>query len=210
MKKMNRSDVMKVLRWAGFLVLCVGLSGQTCLDERCVEMVVGATITASFEARGSENVHNDVAVVDLIDNADIKQVLADNGFEDMVVAYIESVFYRVTKRDAGAPDRTVSGYVTVDGMNLIEYQSVAINDPTLADWTPAPLEQAGVDYINGLLLNYFMDIFINGIPDPPHPIVDFECAGTSEPQGVPTDFDWEVRVKIVLVGENCLEVVDPI
>ena len=201
---------MKVLRWSAFLVLCVGLSGQTCLDERCVELVVGATVTAPFQARGSENVHQDTEVVDLIENADIKQVLADNGFEDMVVAYIESVFYRVTKQDAGAANRTVSGYVTVDGMNLIEYQAVAVNNPALADWTPSPLEQPGVDYINSKLLDYFYDIFVNGIPDPPHPVVTFECAGTSTPQDIPTNFDWEVRVKLVLVGENCLEVVDPL
>jgi hypothetical protein len=210
MKKMNRSDVMKVLRLTVLIVLYIGLTGQSCLEDRCVDLVVGANVTAPFEARGSGNVYSDVVVVDLVNNADIQQVLEDNGFDDMVVAYLESAFYRVTKQDAGASDRTVSGAVTVDGRDLILYQSVAVNDPALANWVPVELQAAGVDYINGLLLTYFTDIFINGNPDPPHPVVTFECGGTSDPQEVPTNFDWEARVKLTLVGKTCLQVIDPL
>jgi len=210
MKRMNRTKAKKVLRWAGFFVLCVGLTGETCLEERGVEVVVGASVTAPFEARGEQNVHHDTYVANLIENADVQQILEDNGFEDMVAAYIESAFYRVTKQDAGAADRMVSGYITVDGKNLIQYASIAVNDPTLADWTPVPLVEEGVDYINGLLADYFIEMFVNGNPNPPEPMVTFECGGTSEPQGTPTDFDWEIRVKLVLVGKTEVEVLDPL
>jgi len=209
MKKINRAGTFRALRWAGFLVLCFGLTGETCLKDRVVELVVGAEIIAEFQARGSENHHSSDDVVNLIENADIQDALTKNGFEGLVVGYIQSVFYRVVREDP-ATDRTVSGFVTVDGLNLIEYTSVAVNDPSLAMWTPAPLEQSGVDYMNGLLADYFEALLIDGNPSPPEPTVTFHSEGVSSPTDVPTNFDWEIRVVLTLVGVTEVTVIEPI
>ncbi|MBD3161387.1 MAG: hypothetical protein GF346_04205 [Candidatus Eisenbacteria bacterium] len=200
----DRMKRLRALRWAGFLVLCLGLTGETCLEEKGIDVVVGANVTALFEARGSENVYNDQTVVNLTEDADIQQILEDNGFDEKVVGRIESAFYRVVKQDAGAPDRTVSGEITVDGNTLIEYQSVWVNDPELADWTAAPLTQEGVDYINQILETYFTDIFLGNVPT--DPVVTFSISGTSTPTNVETNFDWEIRVKLTLVGKQYVEV----
>ena len=204
----DRMKQKRAVRWAGLVVLCLGLTGQTCLEEKGVDIVVGANVIAAFEARGSENVYSDETVVNLTDEADIERILEDNGFDDKVLGRIESAFYRVVKQDQGASDRTVSGEITVDGNTLIAYQSVWVNDPTLADWTPAPLTQAGVDYINQRLEQYFTDIFLgNPLTDP---VVTFRIEGTSTPATVATNFDWEVRVKLTLVGKKYVKVPDPL
>lgn len=195
---------MRALRWVGLLVLCLGLTGETCIEEKGIDLVVGANVTALFEARGSENVYSDDTVVNLTEDADIQQILEDNGFDDKVLGRIESAFYRVVKQDAGAEDRTISGQITVDGNTLIEYQSVWVNDPALADWTPVPLTQAGVDYINDRLEEYFQDIFLGNPPT--EPVVTFSTSGTSTPMDVDTNFDWEIRLKLTLVGKKYVDV----
>jgi len=211
MEKTRKLSLTRIARWAGFLILCAGLTGEVCLEERGVDIVVGANIIAAFQARGEQNVYFDTEVVDLVDNADIDGALEENGFEDKGLGRIQSIFYRITKPDVGAPNRTVSGSVTADGHNLIDYTSLSVNDPALAEWTPASpdiIRQDGIDYLNGLLESYFQAIFDE--TPPPITEVTFQVSGTSTPQAVPTDFNWEVRVTVVLVGKTVVDVVDPL
>lgn len=215
MKTNNRIRAKRIFSWVGFLVLCMGLTGETCTEERGIDVVVGAEVVAAFEARGILNTFNDQVTVNIATDADIKQILEDNGFEDRVIANIEAAFVKVVKRDTNATDRTVTGSVTVSpaGINapvpLITNASEAVNDESLADWKPVPLEAAGVNLINEALLNYLLDIY-NGVANPREPNLTFAITGVCSPPNVQTDFDWEVKVRMTLVGKKEVTVIDPI
>ncbi len=213
--KIDRSSVKRALSWAGFLALCAGLTGETCTEDRTIEIVVGAEIVAAFEARGIINTFEETASYDIANEAEIRDILDDNGFESLVIANIEAAFVRVTKRDENATDRTVTGSVEVRRtedpvfVDLISDASEAVNDESLADWKAVALEAAGVNLINQALQDYLADLY-NEVADPREPNMTFRITGTCEPQGVETDFDWEVKVRLTLVGERTVEVIDPI
>lgn len=215
MKRSNRINGKRILSWAGFLVLCLGLTGETCTEERNIDVVVGAEVIAGFEARGILNNFDDQVTVNVATDADIRQILDDNGFEGKVIANIEAAFVKVIKRDQNAANRTVTGSVTVAPAGggtpapLITNASEAVNDESLADWKPVPLQAAGVDLINQALLNYLTDIF-NGVPNPREPNLTFAITGVCTPQNIQTDFDWQVKVRLTLVGKKEVTVVDPI
>ena len=180
-----------------------------------IEIVVGAEVGAEFQARGSINTFNDEAVLNVATDADLRQILDDNGFEGLVVAQIEAAFVRVTKQDDNAADRTVTGTVTVRRTGtvvesaLITNVTEPINDASLADWQPVPLETAGVSLINQAMAEYLLDLY-NNVAVPREPNLTFTISGTSSPQGVTTNFDWEVKVKMNLVGSKSITVIEPI
>ncbi len=213
MKTWNRFANKHALRWVGLAVLFLGLTGETCTEDREIEVVVGASVFATFEARGIVNTFHGEKVVDIATDADVRQILEDNGFEGHVIVRIESAFYRVVKKDQNATDRTVTGTVTVrrEGgadMPLLS-GSAPVNDDALAAWTPAPLDAAGVTLINATLQDWVNQI-VAGNPNPPSPVVIFTTDGTSSPQNISTDFDWEIQVKMTLAGKKTVKVIEPI
>lgn len=217
MNKKNWKNTWKRgLAWSALGLLCLAMTGETCTEDRDIEVTVGAEITARYEARGVINNFDGYYTVNIVSDADIAQILEDNGFEDDVIAYIEGAMVRVVQRDNGAPGRTVQGTVTVQlgagggpESNLILSQSAAINDPALASWVPVPLEPAGLNLINQALTSYLLQVAA-GNPNPVEPVLTFHSSGTSNPQGVSSDFDWEVKVIMTLVGTKKVTVIDPI
>jgi hypothetical protein len=216
MKSMKMTAWKRAGAWAGLLVLCLSLTGETCTVDKTIEVTVGAEVITKFEARGRINTFDDDRTVDVSSDADIRQILEDNGFDDEVVAYIEGAFVRVIKQDNNATDRTVTGTVTVERgtgggtpVDLIRDQSAAVNDSSLATWVPVPLESAGVSLMNTALAQYLVDLYF-GDPNPEEPVLTFHIDGVSTPQGVRSDFDWEVKVIMTLVGKRTVTVVDPL
>lgn len=206
MRTIKNRNWTTLAKWAGFLVLCIGLTGETCTDEKGISLVVGANVEALFEARGSTNVYSGTEVVNTIDNADIDQILADNDFEEFEVAFVEAAWFRVVQKDPVA-GRTVSGNILVDGLTFISYTSIPVNDDQYAFWTPVPMNDSGRNYINNQLLTYFFELFDeDGIPPSTEPTFTFEIAGDSTPIDEPTSFDWELRLKLTLVGGTTLEI----
>lgn len=216
MMKLDKTKWTRAAAWAGLSLLSLSVTGSTCLVDKTIEVTAGAEITAEFEARGIVNTFDETRTVDVSTDADLRQVLDDNGFEDEVVAYIEGAFVRVIRKDASATDRTVTGSVTVQKgtgggteLDLIQNRTVAVNDSALATWTPVPLETAGVTLLNQALADYLLDVYV-GAPAPRVPVLTFHSSGTSDPQGVRSDFDWEVKVVMTLVGKKDVTVVDPL
>jgi hypothetical protein len=216
MKKQFDPKWKRAAAWAGLFVLCLGLTGETCTVDKDIEVTAGAEVVATFEARGQVNTFDDSRTVDVATDADLRQILDDNGFDTQVVAYIEGAFVRVIKQDNNATNRTVTGSVTVEEgpgggtpVNLILNQSASINDAALATWTPVPLESAGVSLINAALAQYLLDIYL-GDPNPEEPVLTFHVNGVSTPQGITSDFDWQVKVIMTLVGKKKITVIDPL
>jgi hypothetical protein len=205
MKSLNWKYLAK---WAGFIVLCIGLTGESCLEEKQISLVVGANVEASFEARGIINEWDDEEIVDVNEDDRIRDILDDNGFEEMDVAFLESAWFRITKKDANAANRTVTGFnVTVDDTLLVAPQtSVAVNEDQYADWTPVSLLDNGRMYINQKLLEYLVSVLDDEPGELPSPVFEFHINGDSTPQDVETDFDWELRLRLTLVGYTLAEV----
>lgn len=216
MKTNIRKPWMRAGAWIGLGLLCLSVTGETCTEDRDIEVTVGAEIMARYEARGIINTFDGTHTVNVVSDADLARILEDNGFEDQVVAYIEGAMVRVVQRDNGAPGRTVEGTVTVQlgagggpESNLIVQQTATINDPALANWVPVPLEPAGLNLINQALTSYLVQV-ANGNPNPVEPVLTFHSYGNSSPQGVSSSFDWEVKVIMTLVGTKTVTIIDPI
>jgi hypothetical protein len=200
--------IKRGLQWGGLTLLCVGLMGADCLEERGIEIVAGANVESCFEARGSDNTFSETRTIDLVADADIRKILDDNGFDGKVVGQLESAFFIITKPETG---RVISGSVTVNGQPFIgsqDFNNIAIDEPEYSDWSGVELQEPGVNEINAILEEYFTAVY-NGT-NPPPTTVTIEIDGVSTPVDVATDFDWCVRLKLTLVGKKEIEVIDPL
>jgi hypothetical protein len=186
----------------GALLLAAG--GSSCTKDEDVDVVVTADITGPILAQGSENTYEGVSAFALSDSIDLERIIDDNDLDTIKSLKLESVFYRVLTPDA-EPTRTVSDNLfTVRGssgpeQNLFLISSVLVDDPAFVNWTSAPLEQAGVGIINTAL----DELRTGG-----HPELTFHVSGTSTPAGVPTNFWWEVMVRVQVVGTRSITVPD--
>lgn len=194
-----------VLRWMLLGVLFIGLTGATCTEEKDIEIVVTTEITAHFVADGQINVINDSVEINVTEEIDLDQILADNGYDEVKSGSVEGALYRVVEKDPVA-NRTISGTVGVGpsggtGQTLIEYQSVAVNDPSLEEWTPVPLESGGVAVMNGAIANVIAGLPVN---------LTFTVDGTSTPQGQETNFAWDVKLRLKFIVTKNVEIIDPI
>ena len=204
----------RALAWLGLVALSLPLTGGTCTEDRTIQVAANAEVTVTYPARDAIGSFEGSWLVNLATEADIGEILKDNGFEGRVVAYIEGAFVRVTRRDDVAAERTVTGTVAVAENGgaefpLITDQSFVVEDPSEAEWRPVPLEEPGVSLIHDALEEYLTDIY-EGQPEPTEPVLRFHVSGALEPQGVASDFDWEVRMVVVLIGEREVTIVDPL
>jgi hypothetical protein len=204
-----RSIITRV-RWMplfGLALLFLSLTGSTCdTEERDLEIVITVDLTAPFHASGEQNIYSAEATVDVSDSLDLEGIMDDNDIEEIKQITVEGVFYRVLEPDP-TPDRVVSASVfTVrepagPEEDLFEINSAEVNDPELADWQVAPLTAGGVAVLNSALekVRQFQPATLT-----------FSVTGTSTPVSVPTDFWWEARVRLQVVGVRTIEVIDPI
>jgi hypothetical protein len=201
----NPKQTLTIARWLALGILVLGLTGATCTEERGVDIVVTTELIAQFQADGSINVIHDEQTVDVTDEIDLQSILDDNGYDEVKSGKIESAFYRVIEKDP-VDGRTISGDVTVrkdpgTDQTLISYTNVAVNDPALEDWTPVPLEAAGVAVMNQAINSVIADLPTS---------LTFTADGTSNPQGSPTNFVWEVKLRVNFIVTKTVEVIDPI
>jgi hypothetical protein len=170
-----------------------------------VQVVVSVDITMPITALGSDNTYEGEGTIDLSDELDLDAILADNDLESIDEVTVQSAFYRVTRPDVVA-SRTISGSVQVrEGagadQTLISYQSVLVADPDLVDWTSVPLESGGVVVLNTAL----EQLRAGGTA-----ILTATASGTSTPVDQATSFDYEVLVRINVVGTAKITVVEPL
>lgn len=206
MKNLKRLNGKQMLCWIGLAVLFIGLSGSTCTEERSVQVVVTADILYPLTATGSDNTYSGQSTVSLQSEIDLDEILEENDLESIDQVTVQAAFYRVTRPDAVA-SRTITGSVSVcqgtscTPQTLITYQSVLVADPDLADWTAVPLEAAGVAVLNSALEQLRSGGSV---------LVTASTTGTSTPIDQATSFDYEVMVRLNVVGTALVEVIEPI
>jgi hypothetical protein len=191
------------LRWIGLAVLLVGLSGSTCTEDRDVQVVVTADLTAQFNATGQTNTFAGSNTVNVNGQIDTQQILDDNNLDSIDTLTVQSVFYRVITPDAN-PTRTITGTISVHrdanpDQGLVSLTSVLVSDPALVNWTAVPLLPGGVTEMNAALAQVLATTPTT---------LTVTTAGTSTPADVPTSFVWEVKIRVNVVGTAKVTVVE--
>lgn len=193
------------------LALCLGAGCPLIPDiqEKIVELAVGGSTTAVFEAQGLINTIDETKTIDFADSLDIEQILDDAGVDvDSVISVnLAGVSYRVKRPDPTATRRIEDATITISrgggaATPLVTSFSEDVNSVT--SFKTAPLDAAGVTLINDLLAD-ILDNLQNGTPIGPTDLT-YGLVGNSVPGGVDTDFAWELKVDITIVGTVKVEV----
>ncbi len=207
MRITNRS-LKRLLLWIGIVLLSGGLTGSSCVKDRHVDVVATGELTAQFVSDGDLNTWSESKDVDL--QSEVASILSGKEFEEDSPprATIESVSYRVTRPDPTA-GRTITGTITVarnggSPAQLFEITSVVVDQTAdTSAWIPVPLTEAGTTLLNGAL----HDVIAN--PGAPLTLT-FSGSGTSNPADVATDFAWETRVRLNIVGKQKFKIFQPL
>jgi hypothetical protein len=192
------------------------------IEDRVVELAVGHSVVIPFAAGGATNFENDVKTVDLDGEVDLASVLddADLDASDVKDVKLASVAYRITRPEAG---RSISNgqvefktFTTDPGTPSLGAPPNATYDQLVTNfsgsaaaatgWIAVPLASGGVTALNDLLAQFLADVK-NGTSTHPRYLV-YHVYGTSNPGGTPTDFDWEFRLQLSIVGTFKTKVVN--
>ena len=194
-----------------FASLCFGtmiLMGSGCplipgIETKIVELAVGSSMTLQFEARGSINNDSETVEFQLDEEIDIAQILDDAGVNvsDVHDIALAGVAYRVTKADPVAGRRIVDSTVSVargSGASAVLVANFSDEADVTYDFRTVDLDPAGVAVINGML-----DDLLIAVQNGQNSGLSGSAtwSGTSTPVSEDTNFDWEIRLDITIVGE---------
>ena len=194
------------------LVLALGLMNGGCMlipeiQDRIVELAVGGSTDVEFVSSGTLNTFNETHTVNVLDGFNLAQILADAGIDVGSVTHIKisGVDYRVTAPDPVASREIVNGAISTDRngsgpLSLISNFSAGAG--AASDWQPAPLDPGGaaVGDLNAMLQS-ILDALRNGTSPPSNlTTITYRITGQSVPGNAPTNFTWQMKVKITITG----------
>lgn len=201
------------------LALPLALVGSGCIlipeiEERIVELAVGHSIIVPFTSLGETNVHDDTETINVALDVSLDEILADNGISasDVKDVKLAGVAYRVTRGEAG---RTITGgtvefrrhpSATPAGTFIPLVTSFSADAGAPTGWITVPLNSAGVTDINVLLADLLDEAKGNGAAT--NTWVTYHVNGVSNPAADPTDFTWEIRLSLTIVGAFKTDIVD--
>ena len=204
-----------IFGFAAFFGLILLLQGAKCpsipdMQTTEITVVIQESVEFPFEARGGINATSGDVTIDI---DEIRQDLEDNDIEvdqiDTVV--VRSVLYGVTAYNETELDREiVDGYVRIsrtspaDSAVIFDNVDVMVY-PLLGELVPAPIDEAGVDFLNSVLgdvltalrTGYHSELTLRGT-----------VSGLSEPQARDTNFDWRVVIYYQIAGRMEIDVPD--
>ena len=203
---------MKILA-SPTLVLALGLMNGGCMlvpeiKDRIVELAVGGSTEVEFVSSGTLNTFNETSPpINVLDGFNLAQILADAGVDVASVTHIKisGVDYRVTIPDPDASREIVNGAVTTDRNGsgpLALISNFSAGAGAASDWQPAPLDLGGaaVGDLNAMLQS-ILDGLKSGTPTPASlTTIIYHITGQSVPGNVPTNFTWQMKVKITITG----------
>jgi hypothetical protein len=201
------------MKLASLFLATMILSGSGCplipdIEEKVVELAVGASVIVPFEARGIINDKGEVSCFAVDDEIDLRQILddADVNVSDVKAISLSGVSYRVSKADANASRMIVNSSVDIsygdDGPDPL-VTGFSGSAGAVTDFMTVSLDAAGVTLVNSMLEDLLVAVQNNTDSN-----VD-GCAtwtGQSTPIDENTNFDWEIRLDITIVGEITIDV----
>jgi hypothetical protein len=190
---------------AAALVLLALTSGTGCLlfpqlEDKVVDLVTSGSVAADFQARGELNTHNQTKTIAIRDSIDIRKVLDDAGIELEKVKSITlgGVSYCITKAE---PGRSITnGTITVQregGSAAVLVSGFAADAGALTGWITPTLDPAGVTELNNLLADILDELQGGGLANE---VITYHVSGASVPADVETNFDYQLRITISIVG----------
>jgi hypothetical protein len=202
------------------LVLTAALAGTGCqlfpeVEERVVDLALRGSTSAEFQTFGEIDVHDERDSLDIREAIDIEGALEEAGVDvsDVQSVQFAGAAYRVLQTEPDTPTREIQdGVVAIQrGLSgteasLIANFNVAVNDPLYANWQTAVVQAPGVTLINGLLADLLAEL--QGGPPASNTLVIVHTSGVSSPIGDPTDFRYEIRLDVSIVGTVKVDVLD--
>jgi hypothetical protein len=181
------------------------------IQDRVVELAMGGSTSTVFEAVGSINTFSEQETIDFASTLDLGQIIDDAGIDpsDVMDVALAGVSYRVVRKDPTDTRAIENGNVQIGrgtgapGTPLITSFTETVN--TVTSFKTAPLDPAGVALLNQLL-DDMLDNIKNGTPVT-NPQIVYQLNGDSTPSGVDTDFSWEIKVDISVVGKIKVKVI---
>jgi hypothetical protein len=189
------------------LALAVLLMGAKCpavpeTNDIVLTVVTEDLIEISFQARGSLNYE---ASAEIISVEEVREQIeaADIDLEDIDDISVSLVEYGVTAYNEVPTDREIVDAVVTVSRNDGGASSVLINNldamvyPLLGQLEPAPIDSAGVSFINDLLDDVLAAVKAGGSQD--FDIIG-AVTGDSEPTARETSFDWRLVIHYQITG----------
>jgi hypothetical protein len=181
------------------------------IKERTVELAVGGSTTVESHATGTTNVYDDTRTVDVKADVNLKDILDQNGVDasDVKSVKLSGVSYRVTTPQTG---RTINGGTVTIGRGTSAVvpthalvTSFNASAASKTDWITVPLSADGVTQLNTLLADLLKDV--QGTPAT-NTVITYRIQGTSNPGNVDTDFVWEFKLELSIIGSVKVKVPD--
>jgi hypothetical protein len=194
------------------LVLALGLMNGGCMlipeiKDRIVELAVGGATQVEFVSSGTLNTFNETSTLDVLSGFNLAQILNDAGIEvsNVTNIRISGVDYRVTIPDPDATREIVNGTVTTNrngsgALPLVSNFSAGAG--ATSDWQPAPLDPGGaaVTDLNAMLQSILDALKLGTSPPSNLTTITYHITGQSLPGNVPTNFTWQMKVKLTITG----------
>ncbi len=205
-----------ILQLAGLALVALTAMGSGCplipeVKEKTIELAIGGSTTADFEAVGLINFHNDTQVVDLSEGIDLAALVDDAGIDVSNVKDIKisGLSYRTTRPDPTAGRAIVDGSVTVARgagapVSLVDSFDADVNSAT--SFQTAPVNPAGVALLNGVLADLLNELKTR--TPATNTVLTIHVTGGSSPSGIATDFEYQLKLDVSMVGTIDVSVVE--
>lgn len=202
-----------LLRLPSLALATLFLAGTGCplipnIEEKVVELAVGASVIVPFEARGIINEKGQIACFFFDEELDLRQILDDAGVDvsDVKDISLSGVAYRVARADPNPSRRIQNSSVSIafgDDGPASFVTNFSGSAGAVTEFTTVGLDAAGVGLVNSML-----DALLASIQNDTN--IPLEGCATWTGQSVPLDedtsFDWEIRLDITIVGEVTVDI----
>ena len=182
------------------------------IKEKIIQLAIGGAVSDTLDAGGSLNVHDDRDTIDVRAGLDLAKLLDDAGVDvaDVKDIKVSGISYRTVVFDTEPTRTIVNGNVTAERIGvtgevpIITSFTQIVNDAV--SFQTAPVSAGGITILNDLLTDLLEEVRI-GFPASNTKIA-YHVTGNSTPTGIPTAFQWELKVQVSIVGEVKVDVVE--
>ena len=189
------------------LLLATQLLGTGCIlipqvKDRVVSLVTGGSIVVPLHAGGITNLSANAKTINLRDSLDIAAVLANAGVDaDSVSSVtIQSVQWRIVNADP-TTTRTITGTILVGtgamGATAPLITSFTGSAGAVTGWQTATIGASGMAQLDLLLASILTELHGGARADER---ISYAESGASSPTSVNTNFDYEVKLTLSIVG----------